>query len=154
MPSAVLAGGRSSNAGAALHGERHCKASRPQEVAASWISGPSRPVSTRANVRRWRTSTRFVPGRSRLRNQPRYHRHDRHLLLHRTEICLFLKEWAATSSVEDDVSGKRYSEIEFQRRRHVILRTRSRLIRRYGETGEALADLFDERGINNVSINV
>lgn len=35
MPSAVFAGGRSSNAGAALHGERHCKASRPQEVAAS-----------------------------------------------------------------------------------------------------------------------
>lgn len=55
MPSAVLAGGRSSNAGAALHRERHCKASRPQEYQALW---PTSFLQPSAANRRWRT--RFV----------------------------------------------------------------------------------------------
>lgn len=95
---------------------------------------------------------RFVPGRSRLRNRPRYHRHHRPpaspCIEQRQDLShLFLSEWAATSSAEDDASGKLSSEIEFLGDGEDVAE-----INIYGET--ALADLFDERGINKVSINV
>lgn len=124
MPSTVLAGGRSSNAGAALHRERHCKASRPQEYRALW---PTSFLQPSAANRRWRT--RFVGcviSRDITADRPPPPPASRQ---RRGDLVSFSQR--VGGDFFDDVSANRSS--------------------RKSSFEEAAKMLADERGINNVS---